>query len=139
MREILFRGKRIDNGEWGYGYFCGGNERKSLNPAIFIYLPKTQSYDRQEIDVNTLGQYTGKTDACGTQIFENDICRFDNGEEFKGKDRFSNYVVQWDSVNTRYVVVDEWNCEDILDEFFSRNAIVIGNIHDNPELMGGAQ
>ena len=130
MREILFRGKRIDNGEWVYGLLCRVGD-------TYANIVEKSTEVMCTVLTNTIGLYTGKTDTCGTQIFENDICRFDNGEEFKGKDRFSNYVVQWDSVNTRYVVVDAWNCEDILDDFFSRNAIVIGNIHDNPELLEG--
>ena len=133
MREILFRGKRIDNGEWEYGG-CVFTENK-----VCLIYNQTHSIDLQgcTVEENSVGQYTGLTDKNGKKIFENDICRYDNGEEFKDKDRFSNYVVQWDSVNTRYVVVDEWNCEDILDDFFSRHAVVIGNIHDTPELLEG--
>jgi uncharacterized phage protein (TIGR01671 family) len=134
MREILFRGKCNEtckyNGQWIEGFY--GEDDGKPNIA--------HSTDRGLIgyfcEPDSIGQYTGLTDKNGKKIFENDICRFDNGEEFKDKDRFSNYVVQWDSVNTRYVVVDVWDCEDILDDFFSRNAIIIGNIHDNPDLMG---
>lgn len=133
MREILFRGKRDDfiehkhDGEWIEGGFFNIGDK----PLIM-----TAKEEMLRVCPETVGQFTGLTDKNGRKIFENDICRFDNGEEFKDKDRFSNYVVQWDSVNTRYVVVDVWDCEDILDDFFSRNAIIIGNIHDNPELMG---
>lgn len=129
VREILFRGKTFDN-EWVEGFYVnqfGAHE---------IYCLDDSDYKTRHVDPSTVGQFTGLTDKNGKKIFENDICRFDNGEEFKDKDRFSNYVVQWDSVNTRYVVVDVWDCEDILDDFFSRNAIIIGNIHDNPDLMG---
>jgi uncharacterized phage protein (TIGR01671 family) len=111
---------------------------KSIKDSYYISDFDVNPWDKKFYLVihESVGQYTGLTDKNGRKIFENDICRFDNGEEFKDKDRFSNYVVKWNSVNTRYVVVDVWDCEDILDDFFSRNAIIIGNIHDNPDLMG---
>ena len=150
MREILFRGKRIDNGEWVEGqtivvlhqddndliFMPQHGEDVKADPMEGNDRALTSIYGNYyQILPQTVGQFTGLTDKNGKKIFENGICRFDDGEEFKDKDRFSNYVVQWDSVNTGYVVVDEWNCEDILDEFFSRHAVVIGNIHDNPELL----
>ena len=77
-REILFRGKRVDNGEWIEGYFLPGNERQSLHPCIFVYLPETQSFECFDIDIDTLGEYTGLTDKNGlTKIFEADIVAYD--------------------------------------------------------------
>ena len=141
MRKILFRGKQIYSGEWVEGYYAAEPYTKNTYNYGYILENEKDLFAKKVwlVDSRTVGQYTGLTDKNGTKIFENDICRYDNGEEFKDKDRFSNYVVQWDSVNTRYVVVDEWNCEDILDEFFSRHAVVIGNIYDDnlEELANG--
>ena len=144
MRDVLFRGKRIDNGEWVCGYLiCSNDHKRAFIGDLDFDLPErdfvsVDELDVVEVDLNTVDQYTGITDTCGTTIFENDICRFDN-EEPRSEDRFTNYAIQWDRVNCRFIVVDAENCEYVLDEFFSKFAVVIGNIHDNSELMGGAQ
>ena len=88
MREILFRGKRIDNGEWVQGYPCRygwiGKEKDYIIPdyASALYTA--------EIDPETIGQYTGIVDKYGMKIFEGDIVwnDYDNG---KGK-------VEWDNL-----------------------------------------
>ena len=74
-REILFRGKRTDNGEWVEGYLVkqyGANE---------IYLPNgtdNEGFDRYSVDISTIGQYTGLNDCDDVKIFEGDIVRLDN-------------------------------------------------------------
>ena len=136
MREILFRGKRIDNGEWVYGNLniLNGCIYHIVPLQVYIHtsgIPVSEFYD---VDPSTVGQYTGLTDKNGKKIFEGDICRFDNDEPDESE-RYTNYAVQWDCVNCRYVVVDAYNREDCLDIFFAKHAEVIGNVHDNPELL----
>jgi uncharacterized phage protein (TIGR01671 family) len=74
MREILFRGKRVDNGEWVEGYYV-----KELCGTVYILADEGDQWDSQtmltlvEIDESTVGQFTGLTDKNGVKIFGGDV------------------------------------------------------------------
>lgn len=152
IRTIIFRGKRKDNGEWVYGDFMHGNERKSLRDSIFVYDSETQSFNDYEIDSSTIGQYTGLTDKNGKKIFEGDIIRYadlydyyiyldsvENPEAYEKIDE--GYI--WTIDEVVYAIKDGYPAFDLNKHDFEANGLselsesgqyfyeVIGNIHDN--------
>lgn len=133
MREILFKGKRSLERP-GEPIWIEGKLNTVFDDSVIITKGTNGKNSIIPIIIKTLCQYTGLSDKKETKIFEGDICRFDNGEPDESE-RYTNYAVQWDCVNCRYVVVDGYNREDCLDIFFAKHAEVIGNIHDNPEFL----
>lgn len=122
MRKILFRGLRVDNKEWIEGYYI---ESVSKN-APFAYI--TTSYPSAPIRVYTItvGQYTGLIDKNEQKIFEGDIVNINYGDAF-----VKNAVIEY-SVASFYASTASDYLE--LDSYYEIE--VIGNIHDNLELLG---
>lgn len=125
MREILFRGKRIDNGEWIYG-----DLRQYSKKHIGIYSFELQQIVRG-IDPSTVGQYTGLKDKNGKRIFDGDICQ----HEKTGR----TVSASWHGTMAGYVWskrIEDSNLFDFGELFRVHDKYaVIGNIHDNPELL----
>lgn len=131
MMEILFRGKRTHNGEWVYGDFVRGNERKSLRDSIFVYDIETQSFNDYEINPSTLGQYTGLTDKNGKRIFEGDIAKV-----LQGKDKDIAYVGFENGAFMLYPKTGNIYERTLWEYWYNDwDVEVIGNITDNPELL----
>ncbi len=161
MREILFRGKGIHDGKWYFGSYGASmvgrsfiNSDKDIHYDAAITFVNEEGYaDFVKIDEETVGQYTGLTDKNGTKIFEGDIVEFeDTGEDgyeySEGFDFRNRAVVVWD--NGRWeldefasdnsgVADDMRNCHDDFVSVFAYQSWVIGNIYDNPELIGGTE
>ena len=137
MSEILFRGKRADNGEWIEGYYA-----KQSNHACFAHELKYQHFifkdvcldfnlgGLQEFEIipETVGQYTGLTDKNGVRIFDGDIVECVSG----GKQA----VISWLKYSACFgLSFDGWCCGFDDYDFSSNDFKVIGNIHDNPEIL----
>jgi uncharacterized phage protein (TIGR01671 family) len=132
MREIKFRGKRIDNGEWVYGAFVPDELERTHGEMVtwgFIrrYKPNqtVESVEMIEVDRKTVGQYTGLKDKNGKEIYEGDKVNCWGGECCQGYWEFNNTIVVDD--------IRDYVISGILSE--SEYIEVIGNIHENKELL----
>lgn len=153
MREILFRAKRLDNGEWVYGDLLTPTDIMD----VWEISENTGMGDRYEIDPETVGQYTGLKDRNGNKIFEGDIVKFnkqigkivfEKGAFGVGMDENIDYENIEDNVeifskgwngysgcyNDNFISLWEimWNFDDKAGECIE----VSGNIYDNFELLG---
>ena len=119
-REILFKAKRKDNGEWVEG--------DAIHEPIGMSIihEKNGMSVRVPVDPDTLCQYTGLTDKNGKRIWENDII------ELPGEDGY--FVCEWQEDTARFVLNGEGLTVDF-DNYWSYEVEVIGNIFDNPDLL----
>ena len=137
MREILFRGKCVDMGYWvegfyAYLYACKGHKSHRIYTGYSetdcgVYYP-----DWCEVDTTTVGQFTGLTDKNGKKIFEGDIVRCISMTDM------ANMVVIFEDGEFRMVLCERYKnyipgCGFYAIRCFDKE--VIGNIHDNPELL----
>ena len=138
MREILFRGKRVDNGEWIEGYFVKFEWREI--PEIYTgWNCYTLTPECHGIEPSTVGQYTGLTDKNGKKIFEGDIIKivpdYDYSDDYSISKVYSyNGVFCVDYHGDDFDSTALGFLEDYLPD---GDFEVIGNIHDNPEMLGG--
>lgn len=117
-REIKFRGKRIDNKKWVYGFLA---DEDYINDIDSIDLSSI------EVDIDTVGQFTGLFDKNGKEIYEGDI--------IKG---FDIIIEVWYSEDRACFIAEmkePQNCMvDILGGYDTGRMEIIGNIYDNPDL-----
>ena len=118
-REIIFKAKRKDNGEWVEGDLLHTRHADVVLISDF----KDQLF---RCDGNTLCQYTGLTDKNGRKIWENDII------ELPGEDGY--FVCEWQEDTARFVLNGEGLTVDF-DNYWSYEVEVIGNIFDNADLL----
>ena len=137
MREILFRAKRIDNGEWVEGQyaFILNPLTESGEPIKHLICNGTNIFN-DEIDPDTLCQYTGLKDKNGNRIWENDIVSFIDMTSTESGYCERNCIgrVAWGIEEACFYVTDRLSSEswEVLQDCYA-----VGNIFDNPELLKG--
>ncbi len=123
MREIKFRGKRLDNGEWAYG------DLHIRTP--FPHIQSEFDYSKVDIDPHTVGQFIGLYDKNGKEIYEGDIIL----ERLKGKRKDGDpYEIVFEEC--QWIGKNQYGNRTSLPLLQAYHEIkVIGNIHDNPDLL----
>ena len=137
MREILFRGKRVDKGEWTEGYLF-----KQWNRTFLLWGMTGDIPNMTEVIPETVGQYTGLTDKNGKKIFEGDIIRaitldtgseeiavvcFGNFIDENNDDEYIGFYIEFDGIKTTATQLAMEECKNRIE--------IIGNIFDNLELL----
>lgn len=128
-REILFRGKEVSSQKWVYGFYvhvpCG---RFGKDEHIIQTISKNgRMATLYDVNSSTVGQFTGVTDKNGNKIFEGDIVDILCENEETG-------LIEWDKDTARFIV-SAYSFEADFDNYYGTDLEVIGNIHDNPELI----
>lgn len=138
MRENKYRGRRLDNGEWEYGDLVQFGQQ-CYTPCKCAIIPGTALgsdplckilFD-YEVDPATVGQFSGLKDKNGREIYEGDILRvtLDFSEELVNREVY--YLEDGFCIH----IDDETDIQCIVYAIYARDAEVIGNIHDDPELL----
>lgn len=120
MREILFRGKRKDNGKWVEGMLV------RYNPELEVANMADEFEILVPVNTKTVGQFTGLTDKNGTKIFEGDIVKGAWDTIFQ---------VVYDDCYLGFRAKEEDGMHNCIDYYGLDLIEVIGNIYDNPELL----
>ena len=126
-REILFRGKRIDTGEWIEGWYCKQVfSRWPLKSCIIpSQLAEAGEISHFAIIPETVGQFTGLTDKGGKRIFEGDI--------IAGK--IGKFVIRWSEPICGFAAGEGLKMVPCMNQGTMKYCEVVGNIYDNPELL----
>ncbi len=136
MREVLFRGKRISNSKWVEGFMYSQHFPLEFRDDFYI-----RCYDTDYLVIpETVGQFTGLTDKNGVRIFEGDIVRYAE-RRLGGEDVSVAFPVTFDEGGfcAHHYFLNNWLRNGLGGNTKLEGIEVIGNIHDNPELLKGGE
>lgn len=154
MREILFRGKLLSKGRW-----AEGNLDIKKSGVCIITPDETPLGCYGQVDPETVGQYTGLNDVHGKRIFEGDIVKATHTIHFPAEEQHlprrayganytdlgeyvyaRNYVVKWNEKSARWEIRNGSDSAWVgLNYVYNHAVEVIGNIYDNPYMIGGKE
>ena len=129
MREILFRGLTADTKEWVYGGYA-----EIENTPFIISASEYGTALLYEVELESVGQFTGLPDDNGKRVFEGDVLKF----SYTGKNRGVSGKAAVSFKSGKFGVEWGWHKDFVsLDGFTNTTTEVVGNLHDNHELTEG--
>ena len=140
MREILFKAKQIDNGEWVEGHYLRKYDLLEKEVHFIFQTDKHNTWRSVEIVPETLCQFTGLYDKNGKKIWENDIIKYHFGENY-APIKYGYYQNCFDSQKAKHIgFYVDWPDDKCLRKDLGYwidmvDAVPVGNIFDNPELL----
>lgn len=134
MREIIFRGKRFDNGEWATGFLLPFPDGVALMYERDLDDKEVVGTTSVDVDQKTVGEYTGLNDRECHPIYEGDILHVTSLKpESFGKEM--NVVVEYDGGRAAFLVRNGEKFQQLGLCELENDCVVVGNIYDNPELL----
>ncbi|MDR2917834.1 MAG: YopX family protein [Tannerella sp.] len=143
-REILFRAKALDSGKWKIGSLV--TRKYGRSPKIYLEIPGQRGVNYDDVDANTVGQFTGLNDKNGVKIFEGDIVSIkmldvDRCGRFMLKTNLPNSLnarVEYSCRHGKYKLLFVENAAGLIScdiGYSGEEFEVVGNIYDNQELL----